>query len=123
MSPLHRKWTQLYWRTAKDAPYGIWARYSTSRPCRAETAGRFWAVEGLADCHMTVPLHVHSREDELWYVVEGTIRFTIGDETRDAGPGTFAYIPRNVPHTFQILSDTARWFGVGAPGRAGAVVL
>lgn len=81
----------------------------------AETGGQFWAIEGLADSHMAVPLHAHSREDELWYVLEGTIRFTISDETRDAGPGTFAYIPRNVPHTFQVLSDTARWFGVGTP--------
>lgn len=81
----------------------------------AETGGQFWAVEGLADRHMAVPLHAHSREDEIWYVLEGTIRFTIGHETRDAGPGTFAYIPRNVPHTFQVLSETARWFGIGTP--------
>ncbi len=81
----------------------------------AETRGQFWAVEGLADRRMAVPLHAHSREDEIWYVLEGTIRFTIGHETRDAGPGTFAYIPRNVPHTFQVLSETARWFGIGTP--------
>lgn len=81
----------------------------------AETDGQFWALEGLADHNMAVPLHAHSREDELWYVIEGTIRFTVGDETRDAGPGTFAYIPRHLPHTFQVLSDTARWFGVGTP--------
>ena len=47
-----------------------------------ETGGQFWAVEGLADRHMAVPLHAHSREDEIWYVLEGTIRFTIGNETR-----------------------------------------
>ena len=29
--------------------------------------------------------------------------------------GAFAYIPRNVPHTFQIRSKTARWFGIGLP--------
>ena len=81
----------------------------------AETNGQFWALEGLADRHMTVPLHVHHREDELWYVLEGQIRFTIGAETFDRGPGTFAYIPRNVPHTFQVISETARWFGVGTP--------
>ena len=80
-----------------------------------ETGGQFWAVEGLADRHMAVPLHAHSREDEIWYVLEGTIRFTIGNETRDAGPGTFAYIPRGVAHTFQVLSETARWFGIGMP--------
>jgi quercetin dioxygenase-like cupin family protein len=81
----------------------------------AETNGQFWALEGLADQRMAVPLHAHSREDELWYVLEGEIAFTVGGETRVGGPGTFVYIPRNVPHTFQIRSATARWFGVGTP--------
>jgi quercetin dioxygenase-like cupin family protein len=81
----------------------------------AETNDQFWALEGFADHHMAVPLHAHSREDEIWYVLEGEIAFTIGDETRVGGPGTFVHIPRNVPHTFQIRSATARWFGVGTP--------
>lgn len=87
----------------------------TFKALGAETGGQFWAVEGLADRHMAVPLHVHTREDEFWYVLEGEIHFTIGDEIKIGKPGTFAYIPRNVPHTFQIISETARWFGVGTP--------
>jgi mannose-6-phosphate isomerase-like protein (cupin superfamily) len=87
----------------------------TFKAIGAETGGQFWALEGLADRHMAVPLHSHSREDEIWYIIEGEFRFTLGDETRDAGPGTFVYIPRHQPHTFQVLSDTARWFGIGTP--------
>ena len=87
----------------------------TFKALGAETAGQFWALEGLADQHMAVPLHAHSREDEVWYVLEGEIAFTIGDETRIGGPGSFVYIPRHVPHTFQIRSKTARWFGIGLP--------
>jgi hypothetical protein len=64
---------------------------------------------------MAVPLHTHRREDEIWYVLEGEIRFVVGEEARVAGPGAFVYIPRNVPHTFQVLSETARWFGIGTP--------
>jgi mannose-6-phosphate isomerase-like protein (cupin superfamily) len=80
-----------------------------------ETGGQFWALEGLADQHMAVPLHAHSREEEVWYVLEGEIEFTIGDDTVTVGPGAFAYIPRNTPHTFRVLSATARWFGIGTP--------
>jgi quercetin dioxygenase-like cupin family protein len=80
-----------------------------------ETHGEFWALEGLADRGMRVPLHAHSREIEVWYVLEGQIRFTIGDQQHTLGPGSFAYIPRETPHTFQVLSGTARWFGFGAP--------
>lgn len=82
----------------------------------AETGGQYWAVEGLADKHMAVPLHAHTQEDEIWYVLEGEIAFIAGGETRVGGPGTFVYIPRGVPHTFQITSETARWFGIGLSG-------
>ena len=81
-----------------------------------ETGGQYWAVEGLADKHMAVPLHVHTREDEVWFVLEGEIAFHLGDEVIIGGAGTFVYIPRNVPHTFQIRSGTARWFGYGIGG-------
>ena len=81
----------------------------------AETNGEYWALEGFADKTMAVPLHSHTREAEIWYVLEGEITFTIGDEKMTAGPGTFAYIPPNVPHTFQIRSGKARWFGIGIP--------
>src|SRR5579859_4066929 len=80
-----------------------------------ETNGQYWALEGLADHHMAVPLHAHTREDEIWYVVEGEIQFYIGDEVKTGGPGSFVYIPRNVPHTFKVRSATARWFGIGLP--------
>ncbi len=81
----------------------------------AETNEQFWALEGLADQQMAVPLHSHSRENEIWYVLEGEIAFTVANETRIGGPGTFVYIPRNVAHTFEIRSATARWFGIGTP--------
>jgi len=87
----------------------------TFKALGAETDGRFWALEGLADKNMAVPLHIHTHEDEVWYVLEGEIHFTVGDEMRVAGPGTFAFIPKGVAHTFQIRSDTARWFGFGTP--------
>ncbi|GAB4580715.1 MAG: hypothetical protein Fur0022_34570 [Anaerolineales bacterium] len=82
-----------------------------------ETNGQFWALEGYADKHMAVPLHSHSHEDEIWYVVEGEIAFFLGDEMRIGGPGAFVYIPRHVPHTFQVRSETARWFGIGLSGQ------
>ncbi len=80
-----------------------------------ETNGQFWAVEGLADSQLAVPLHVHSREDECWYIIEGEINFIVGETQQLAGAGTTVFIPRGVPHTFQIVSKTARWFGFGTP--------
>lgn len=51
----------------------------------AETNGQFWALEGFADHNMAVPLHVHTNEDEIWYVLDGEIRFIVGTETKVGG--------------------------------------
>ena len=49
-------------------------------------------------------------------MLDGEIAFIVGNETRIGGPGAFVYIPRGVQRTFQIKSETARWFGVGIDG-------
>jgi mannose-6-phosphate isomerase-like protein (cupin superfamily) len=51
--------------------------------------------------HTDGPLqHRHAQHDEGFYVVAGTARFTVGEETYDADAGTFVMIPPGVPHTF-----------------------
>lgn len=82
----------------------------------SETGNQFWALEGTADRSMAVPLHAHTLEEEIWYVIDGEIAFTVGEEVTVGGPGTYVRIPRGVPHTFQVRSERARWFGIGIPG-------
>ena len=53
------------------------------------------------------PLHTHSREDEMVYVVEGKITAFVGDSRMDVGPGAFAALPRGVPHTIRVQGDSA----------------
>ena len=52
------------------------------------------------------PLHTHANEDEWWYVLEGRLRFRLGDERRDAPEGAFVFVPRGVPHCFQNVGET-----------------
>ena len=80
------------------------------------TAGRFWAVEGQADSHMSVPLHIHEKDDEIWYIVDGEIVFRAGDEEFVRTSGSFVWIPRGIAHTFKVNTATAKWFGIGLPG-------
>ena len=47
------------------------------------------------------PLHVHTREEETIYVLEGDLRIKLGDELRATPAGSFVFIPRGVAHTFQ----------------------
>jgi len=46
------------------------------------------------------PLHVHHRDDEAWYVLEGTLGFRLGDDEVEVGAGSAVFAPRGVPHTF-----------------------
>ncbi|GAA2575341.1 MULTISPECIES: cupin domain-containing protein [Streptomyces] len=46
------------------------------------------------------PQHRHARHDEGFYVVSGTVRFTVGEEDIDAGAGTLVMVPPGAPHTF-----------------------
>lgn len=52
------------------------------------------------------PLHRHTREDETVYVTDGEFRWKLGDELRSTGPGSFVFIPRNLPHCFQNVGDS-----------------
>ena len=54
------------------------------------------------------PLHLHRNEDEWFYVLEGEIAFWVDGVTVEGGPGTFAYAPQEVPHTYAVRSGTAR---------------
>lgn len=58
------------------------------------------------------PLHVHRDEDELFILLEGELAFITGDDRFEHGPGAVAYLPHSKPHTFQVLSDTARLINV-----------
>jgi quercetin dioxygenase-like cupin family protein len=53
------------------------------------------------------PLHVHTREDEYFYVVDGTLTVRCGEETFEAGPRSFVFLPRDVPHEWDVVGDSA----------------
>jgi quercetin dioxygenase-like cupin family protein len=47
------------------------------------------------------PPHIHRREDETFYLIEGEIEFLLGDEKVTAGPGDFVSVPRGTVHRFR----------------------
>ncbi|HVW86921.1 MAG TPA: cupin domain-containing protein [Bryobacteraceae bacterium] len=62
------------------------------------------------------PLHVHEREDETIYVLEGRIDVFLEGIWHDLVPGESIFMPRGVPHTFRIRSSEARAVTVITPG-------
>jgi mannose-6-phosphate isomerase-like protein (cupin superfamily) len=51
------------------------------------------------------PQHRHAQHDEGFYVVSGTVRFTVGDRSYDASAGALVMVPPGAPHTFANVSD------------------
>ncbi len=64
------------------------------------TAGGLSVVEHPMEPGRLAPPHVHHREDELSYVLEGTFGVRVGEEVATAGPGSYVYKPKGIPHTF-----------------------
>jgi quercetin dioxygenase-like cupin family protein len=66
-----------------------------------ESGGAYFAMEALVPPGGGPPPHIHSREDETFYLIEGEIEFQLGDETVTAGPGDFVNVPRGTVHCFR----------------------
>ena len=81
-----------------------------------ETGGQYGLIESLSPKGTEPPRHVHSREDETFYLLEGEITFYIGDETYKATPGMFVSAPRGVPHSYTFETEVIRMLVLVAPG-------
>ena len=51
------------------------------------------------------PQHRHAEHDEGFYIISGTVRFTVGKRDYDATPGTLVMVPPGAPHTFANITD------------------
>ncbi len=74
----------------------------------------FW--ESRLPAGSSPPLHVHTREDEAFYVLDGELTFRVGDEQVVVGPGAFLWGPRGVPHQYRVDSPIARLLTIFVPG-------
>ena len=90
----------------------------------ADTNGQFALIEAEGGPGAEPPMHVHENEDELFYVMEGQLKVFCGDRIRVLNAGESGFLPRRIPHTFEVLSKTsavpglhnARWLRRVFPG-------
>lgn len=81
-----------------------------------DTAGLLGAALVTQPPGTASPLHVHTREAEAWFLLEGTMTYVAGAETFRLAPGDFIYLPRDVPHAFRVTGDApARFLGLTLP--------
>lgn len=77
---------------------------------------RFALTELVAPPGDMPPLHVHRRDDETCYVIDGGLTVWAGGDVVDVGPGACVHLPRNVPHTYRTAPDgPTRWLVISSP--------
>jgi quercetin dioxygenase-like cupin family protein len=111
--------TQSPWLSSREDAETIWflATRMTVLASARTTAGTLGVIDCVVPPGFSPPLHVHSREDEPMYVVEGQVRFRAGEEEFLAGPGSFVFLPKGVPHSFVVEGDQpARILELAIPG-------
>ncbi len=83
----------------------------------AATGGTLGLIEGRMPPGRWVPAHLHRREAEAWYVLEGELTFRFGDRTAVAPAGAFVFSPPGVAHSFGNAGERpARFLELFVPG-------
>jgi mannose-6-phosphate isomerase-like protein (cupin superfamily) len=80
---------------------GVLGSHSVFKVLPSDTGGAYAILEQNIPPDHGPPLHVHRRETEIFYILEGTFEFTVADETIAAPAGTTVVGPRDLPHTFR----------------------
>jgi quercetin dioxygenase-like cupin family protein len=71
----------------------------------ASTDGSFSIVEATEQPGSAAPLHVHHGEAEAFYIIDGMIELTCGEQTITARAGDFVYTPKDVPHKYAVAGE------------------
>ncbi len=82
----------------------------------AQTGGRLSIVEFTHPTGFATPQHVHNREDEGFYVLDGEMTGFCGDEEFHASRGSFVWLPSGVPHGYSSYGEaTLRCLAITVP--------
>ena len=68
----------------------------------ADTGGQMTITEVTEHPGAEAPLHVHHRDDEGFWILEGDVTFEVGDTTIEASAGDYVFGPRDIPHRFTV---------------------
>jgi quercetin dioxygenase-like cupin family protein len=88
----------------------------------ADTGGQYTLLDVRMPADAVSPLHVHSTEDEGFYVLEGSVTIEVGDRTVSLRSGEHAFGPRDIPHRFLVGPEGAHMLWVLTPGGFEALV-
>lgn len=70
-----------------------------------ETNGAFTVMDQIIQPQGGPPPHIHHREDEAFFILDGTFSFLCGDKETVFDKGSFVYVPKGVLHTFRNIGE------------------
>ncbi len=80
-----------------------------------DTHGGLTVIEQTCPPELDSPAHVHDTEEQCLYVLAGSLELRCGDATTTLTEGSFAVLPRGVPHSFKVSADGARFLSLTTP--------
>jgi quercetin dioxygenase-like cupin family protein len=109
---------QAYIRSGEEGlSFWFLGTLMTLKASGEQTNGAFGLIEQSLPAGFAPPRHVHHNEEEAFYLLEGEATFTCGEQSLEAGPGSFIFFPRNIPHWFRITgTGPARLLQFNFPG-------
>ena len=102
--------------TARGQQRWFFGMLAEVKASAADTGGRYALLEITAPPGLQTPLHVHYREDEGFYVLEGSVTIQVGEDIVELAAGQHAFGPRDIPHRFTVGPDGAHMIWVLTPG-------
>ena len=81
-----------------------------------DTAGQLTIVEITAPPGLEVPLHVHRRDEEAFWILEGDVMFEVGGSTIEVHAGDYVFGPRDIPHRYTVGNKGCRMLFIMVPG-------
>ncbi len=107
---------RAFWLKDGEGNARWWAGgLATIKATGKETGDLYSIVEVLEPEGARAPLHLHRKEDEAFYVLQGEMTFQIGEQTIRARPGSFVFGPKDVPHTYTVDSGPAKLLFILSP--------
>jgi len=105
-------------RVAREGGEARWwfAALAVIKAGAADTGGRMAIVEVTEPPGAEAPLHVHHREDEAFWVLEGDVTLRVGDRTIEAHAGDYVFGPRDIPHSYRVGPGGCRMLFICVPG-------
>ncbi|MBK8503555.1 MAG: cupin domain-containing protein [Saprospiraceae bacterium] len=94
-------------KSGQGRQFNVLGHSITSILAKQDTGGHYYVFECVTPPGLGIPPHVHDREDELIYVVEGQFSIMLGDKNFTASAGDEIYFPRHIPHAFQNTGSKA----------------